>query len=70
MSKYDPLWSYIKENGTDKFKLGFVEIENIVGLPIDHSFLKFKKEQLQYGNKVVKISMKERTVAFESSEEQ
>ena len=34
MSKYDPLWKWIKENGTDSFKLTFEEIELIVGLPI------------------------------------
>lgn len=65
MSKYEPLWNWIKENGTDSFKLTYTEIENIAGLPIDHSFLKFKKELLEYGFKVGKISMKEQTVAFE-----
>ncbi len=65
MSKYDPLWNWIKENGTDSFKLTYAEIEKIAGLPIDHSFLTYKKELLEYGYKVVKISMKEQTVAFE-----
>ena len=54
MSKYDPLWSYIKENGADKLTLSFAEIEKIAGLPIDHSFLTFKKELLPYGYKVGK----------------
>lgn len=65
MSKYDPLWNWIKENGTDSFKLTYAEIEEIAGLPIDHSFLTYKKELLEYGYKVGKISMKEQTVAFE-----
>ncbi len=65
MSKYDPLWNWLKENGTDSFKLTYTEIEKIAGLPIDHSFLTYKKELLEYGYKVVKISMKEQTVAFE-----
>lgn len=65
MSKYDPLWNYIKANGTDNFKLTYAEIEKIAGLPIDHSFLTYKKELLEYGYKVGKISMKEQTVAFE-----
>ena len=39
MSKYEPLWKWIKENGTDSLKLTFGEIEKIAGLPIDHSFL-------------------------------
>ena len=29
MSKYEPLWKWIKENGTDSFKLTYAEIEEI-----------------------------------------
>ncbi|MGN1094869.1 MAG: hypothetical protein ACI4QR_00615 [Eubacteriales bacterium] len=65
MSKYAPLWNYIKENGTESFKLTYAEIEKIAGFPIDHSFLTYKKELTEYGYKVGKISMKEQTVAFE-----
>lgn len=65
MSKYDLLWRFVKENGADSFKLTYAEIERIAGLPIDHSFLTYKKELLEYGYKVKKISMKEQTVAFE-----
>lgn len=68
MSKYDPLWKWIKENGTDSFKLTFEEIEIIAGLPIDHTFLNYKKELLGYGFKVGKISLKEKTVTFDRSE--
>lgn len=64
MSKYDALWVWIKENGTDSFKLTFAEIEKIAGLPIDHSFLTYKKELMAYGYQVGKISMKEQAVAF------
>ena len=64
MSKYDPLWKWIKENGTDSFKLTFTEIKNIAGLPIDHSFLNYKKELEKFGFKVEKTSIKEQTVAF------
>lgn len=32
MSKYDPLWDWIKENGTDSFQLTYAEIEKIAGL--------------------------------------
>lgn len=64
MSKYEPLWKWIKENGTDSFKLTFDEIAEIVGIPIDHSFLNYKRELLDYGFKVGKISLKEQTVAF------
>ena len=41
------------------------EIQNIAGVPIDHSFLNFKKELADYGYRVGKISMKEKTVSFE-----
>ena len=70
MSKYDPLWKWINKHKIDDFKLTYAEIENIAGVPIDHSFLTFKKELLQYGFKVVKISMKELTVDFEKVEEE
>lgn len=65
MSKYAPLWNWIKENGTDRFQLTYAEIEKIAGLPIDHSFLTYKKELPEYGYRVGKISMKEQTVTFE-----
>lgn len=67
MSKYTRLWNWVKENGTDNFKLTFSEIEEIAGMPIDHSFLSYKKELLEYGYKVEKISMKEQTVMFEKT---
>lgn len=68
MSKYDALWNWIKENGSDSFRLTYEEIEQIAGVPIDHSFLTHKKELLNYGYKVGKISMKEHAVSFEKQE--
>ena len=65
MSKYEPLWKWIEENGRDSFMLTFKEIEEIAGIPIDHSFLNYKKELSSYGYKVGKISLKKQTVAFE-----
>lgn len=65
MSKYDSLWEYVQKNGSGSFKLTFEEIQSIAGIPIDHSFLKYKKELLQYGWHVGKISMKEQTVLFQ-----
>ena len=65
MRKYDALWAWIKENGTDSFQLTFAEIEQIAGLPIDHSFLPYKKELMDYGYQVGKASMKEQTVFFQ-----
>ena len=69
MSKYDPLWKWISENGQDNIKLTYAEIEGILGFPIDHSFLKFKKELSEYGFQVGKISMKEETVAFQKAKQ-
>ncbi|QFJ54512.1 hypothetical protein [Pseudobutyrivibrio xylanivorans] len=65
MSKYEHLWKWIRDNGTDSFKLTYAEIEEIAGVPIDHSFLKYKKELLEYGFCVGNISMKEETVMFQ-----
>ena len=48
MSKYNALWEWIRENGTDSFKLTFDEIGQIAGAPIDHSFLASKKELMGY----------------------
>lgn len=65
VSKYELLWKWIVENGTDSFKLTFAEIGAAAGIPLDHSFLKSKKELTGYGFAVKKISMKEETVTFE-----
>lgn len=70
MSKYDSLWKWINKNKTDNFSLTYAEIENIAGVPIDHSFLTFKKKLLQYGFQVAKISMKGQTVDFERIKEE
>lgn len=65
MSKYNALWEYVKNSGKQSLKLTFDEIQNIAGVPIDHSFLNFKKELTNYGYQVEKISMKEKSVSFE-----
>ena len=64
MSKYDALWEYVQKTGKESFRLTFEEIQDIAGIPIDHSFLKYKKELTDYGYQVGKISMKEQTVTF------
>lgn len=64
MSKYEPLWNYIKENKKDSYKLTYEEIKSILGFEIDHSFLTYKKELKNYGYEVSKISMKEKTIIF------
>ena len=65
MSKYQPLWEHIQTIDAEKLSLSYGEIQSILGLPIDHSFLTYKKELLAYGWNVKKISMKEQTVLFE-----
>lgn len=65
MSKYNALWEYVKNSGAQSLKLTFDEIQNIAGVPIDHLFLNFKKELINYGYHVGKISIKEKTVSFE-----
>ena len=67
MSKYQPLWEHIQTIDADKLSLSYGEIESILGFPIDHSFLTYKKELLDYGWNMKKISMKEQTVLFERS---
>ncbi|WP_347282948.1 hypothetical protein [uncultured Clostridium sp.] len=39
MSKYEPLWKYLKDNNKEKYILSYEEIKNIIGFQIDHSFL-------------------------------
>ena len=65
MSKYNALWNYIKKKGKPSIKLTFEEIAKIAGIPIDHSFLNFKKELLEYGYEVERISLKEKIVFFQ-----
>ena len=65
MSKYDALWTCVRGDGRPEFRLSFSEIESVLGFPIDHSFLNAKKELLQYGYQVGKISLKGKTVLFQ-----
>lgn len=64
MSKYEPLWNYLKQNNKEKYKLTFEEIKCILGFEIDHSFLAYKKELKEYGYEVEKISMKGKFMLF------
>lgn len=65
MRKYDPLWRAVSGDARPVFLLTFTEIEEILGFPIDHSFLQYKKELQEYGMQVGKISLKEKTVCFQ-----
>ena len=64
MSKYEPLWKYLKENNKENYKLSYEEIKKIIEFEIDHSFLTYKKEAKEFGYEAYKISMKEKTVIF------
>lgn len=65
MSKYNPLWRYLQTRTEDRVELSFDEIKDILGFPIDHSFLNYKKELLDYGYQVQKIFLKEKKIVFE-----
>lgn len=54
MSKYAPLWDYVQKSGGPSLRLSFAEIEGIAGIPIDHSFLRYKKELTESGWQVEK----------------
>jgi hypothetical protein len=64
MSKYEPLWKHLQTDGSQTLRLTFEEIKTVLGFPIDHSFLTYKKESLQFGYQVGKISMKEKHITF------
>ena len=68
MSKYEPLGRYIKDNKKEEYKLTYDDIRSVLGFDIDHSFLKYKKELLEYGYEVVKISIKEKYVLIHKIE--
>ena len=64
MSKYDPLWEHIRESDLKSASLSFSEIEEILDFEIDHSFLNYKKELLDYGFEITKVSLTERIVYY------
>ena len=65
MSKYNRLWQRVKDRDCDTLTLTFGEIGDVLGFEIDHSFLSKKMELTEYGYKVGKISMKNKTLTFE-----
>ena len=67
MSKYKPLWDLVGRQTAKNLTLTFAETQQILGFPIDHSFLTYKKELLAYGYRVGKISMKTQTVNFQKT---
>lgn len=64
MSKYSPLWQFLKNEGNGTYQLSFEEIKVILGFEIDHSFLTYKKEAKDFGFEVKKISLKQKIVTI------
>ena len=62
MSKYDILWQSVRNEGRQSLLRTFEEIQNVAGIPIDHSFGTYKKELTKYVYQFGKLSMKEHTV--------
>ena len=69
MSKYDALWESILERGQPRLTPSFDAVEELAGVPLDHSFLNCKRELTAYGYAVDRISMKNRIVLFIRQEE-
>lgn len=66
MSKYDKLWTYMQSTRKSSLMLTFDEIKAVTGFLPDHSFLTYKKELIDYGYTVGKISLKNKTVDFQA----
>ena len=64
MSKYQKLWEYIEMLDKEELTLSFEKAGSVLGFPVDHSFLSFKKELLPFGFEVGKISMKNKSISF------
>lgn len=64
MGKYTKLWEYLVQSNRDNLKLTFEEVEKISGSELNHSFLKCKKELLDYGYELKKISTKNKDIIF------
>lgn len=65
MSKFEALWQALQTNGSATITLSFLDIENILSFPLDHSFLTYKKEAINYGYQVKKISLKGQWIIFD-----
>lgn len=49
LSKYEPLWRFLSGDGSGCIQFSFERIEEILGFPLDHSFLNNKQKAEQYG---------------------
>lgn len=64
MSKYNQLWQAIADSGKDQLTITFDQVEQLGGVPLDHSFLQYKKELLAYGYQVDHIFLKKKVIAI------
>ena len=64
MSKYEPLWRFLSGDGSECIQFSFERIEEILGFPMDHSFLRYKQEAEQYGYRVEKFRSKKNGCAL------
>lgn len=64
VDKYSKLWEYVSSQNKDALELTFDQIGEISGVPIDHSFLSYKKNLLPYGFEVDHVFMKKELVRF------
>lgn len=49
-----------------KIILSYDDIKEILGFEIEHSFLKYKKELVNYGYYVIKISLKDKKIILQN----
>lgn len=68
MSKYEALWQFVACREGDLVRLSFDDVYRLTGVPLDHSFLTYKKELLSYGWQVSRISMKQKTILLKRIE--
>lgn len=64
MSKYDPLWVYVKEKDEYYLEVTFEEAEKILGFPIKSSIFTNKAELATYGYEIAKMLKEEKVVIF------
>jgi hypothetical protein len=68
MSKYETLWNYLKDKKEESHILSFDQIKSILGFVLT-IFLTYKKEALEHGYMVEKISIKQNQVFFKKIKE-
>ncbi|KRL26140.1 hypothetical protein FD27_GL001276 [Limosilactobacillus frumenti DSM 13145] len=62
MSKYNHLWEAIAQSHQEHLVIPFAKVTKLAGVPLDHSFLNYKHELLDYGYQVDKISLKKQEI--------